>query len=182
MMDLIASALLGCYEIRPSVSEDVRGRFVKVFHAPSFASRGLETQFPEEYYTVSKEGVARGMHFQLPPHEHVKLIYVVQGAVMDVVLDLRAGSPSFGQAAIFELSAAAANMVYVPRGFAHGFFVRSGTATMIYRVSTVYAPEHDAGVLWSSVNVPWPDRNPLLSERDRGFPVLQRFNSPFRYA
>lgn len=181
MLELLPSEIPGCYELRPKVVEDVRGRFVKVFHEPTFASHGLETHFPEEYYSVSTQGVIRGMHFQLPPHDHVKLVYVVHGAVLDVVLDLRVGSPTYGCTANFELDARTANMAYVPRGVAHGFCVRTISATVFYRVSKIYAPEHDAGVLWSSVPVSWPTERPVLSERDLAFPELNAVNSPFRF-
>jgi dTDP-4-dehydrorhamnose 3,5-epimerase len=181
MFALLPSAIHGCYELRPKVAEDVRGRFVKVFHEPTFASHGLETHFPEEYYSVSTQGVIRGMHFQLPPHDHVKLVYVVQGAIFDVVLDLRVGSPTYGCTASFELDAQIANMAYVPKGLAHGFCVRSSSAIAIYRVSTVYSPEHDVGVLWNSIPASWPTKHPILSERDQTFPVLDSIKSPFTF-
>ena len=182
MFDVRQTPLAGCVELAPTVHEDRRGRFAKVFHEPTFARLGLETQFAEEYFSVSRQGVLRGMHFQVPPHDHAKLVYLVAGSVLDVVLDLRAGSPSFGRCATFELSADAVTMVYVPRGCAHGFYVRAGPATMVYRTSTVHSPEHDTGVHWKSVGVEWPDGDPVVSERDDRLPALQDFRSPFRHA
>lgn len=98
---------------------------------------------------------------------------------MDVVVDLRQGSPTFGRFQTFFLSAQRANLVYIPQGLAHGFYVLTKSAIVMYKVTTMYAPEFDAGVLWNSVGIPWPDRDPILSERDRAFPSFSEFQSPF---
>jgi dTDP-4-dehydrorhamnose 3,5-epimerase len=182
MFELKPSKLAGCYELQPKAFEDARGRFVKIFHAPTFAAHGLETAFAEEYYSVSYKNVIRGMHFQLPPMHHVKMVYCVEGEVLDAVVDLRKGSPTYGRFDLFELSAAKANSIYIPKGMAHGFCVRSERAILVYKVSTVYSPAHDAGVLWNSMDIPWPNAEPILSERDAAFPQLDAFVSPFNYA
>lgn len=171
----------GCFEISPRTISDGRGRFVKVFHVEAFAAHGLETVYVEEYYSVSRYGVIRGLHFQTPPMGHAKLVYCVEGRVQDVALDLRRGSPSYGGHELFELSAERANMVYLSQGIAHGFCVLSDAATLVYKVSTVYSVEHDAGVLWSSANIPWSVADPILSARDRTHPHLAGFVSPFFY-
>ena len=181
MFDLRPSKLVGCYELQPKVFEDARGRFVKVFHEQAFAAQGLETGFAEEYYSVSHKNVLRGMHFQLPPMDHVKMVYCVEGEVLDAVVDLRVGSPTYGCFDLFELSAAKANSLYIPKGLAHGFCVRSALAIMVYKVSTVYSPAHDAGVLWDSMEIPWPISEPVMSARDATFPRLNEFVSPFSY-
>lgn len=181
MFEIKPSKLAGCYELQPKVFEDERGRFVKIFHEQVFAEKGLETGFAEEYYSVSCKNVIRGMHFQLPPMDHVKLVYCVQGEVMDVVVDLRVGSPTYGQYAVFELSAIKANSIYIPKGMAHGFCAQSDQAIMVYKVSTIYSPAHDAGVLWNSVGIPWPTAKAILSGRDQSFPPIDKFVSPFRY-
>ncbi len=181
MFDLKPCKIAGCFELQPKALEDARGRFVKVFHEQAFAAQGLETRFVEEYYSVSHKNVIRGLHFQLPPFDHVKMVYCVQGEVLDAVVDLRVGSLTYGQFALFELSAAKANSVYIPSGLAHGFCVLSEQAIMIYKVSTIYSPAHDAGVLWNSVGIPWPTTEVILSARDRGFPALESFVSPFSY-
>jgi dTDP-4-dehydrorhamnose 3,5-epimerase len=178
-LDLQAMPLPGCWEIRPHVRCDIRGRFVKVFHAPTFSERGLRIDFVEQYYSVSSRRVLRGLHFQTPPHDHAKLVYCVSGSVMDVVVDLRRGSPTFGHHASVTLSAEAANALYIPVGLAHGFYTLSEAATMIYGQTSLYAPDHDTGVLWNSAGIEWPDEAPLLSERDRGFVPLKDFRSPF---
>lgn len=171
----------GCLEIVPKIFKDERGRFVKTFQQNIFKKHGLEANFVEEYYSVSYKGVLRGLHFQLPPMEHVKIVYCIAGKVLDVVVDLRVGSPTYGGCEIIELSDERANMVYIPKGLAHGFYVLSDNATMMYKVTTTYSPEHDTGILWSSVNIPWPDKRPVVSKRDGAFKAFKDFKSPFVY-
>lgn len=175
------TSIPGCYRVSPNAQGDRRGRFVKVFHQRIFEERGLETQFAEEFYTVSARGVIRGMHFQRPPADHAKLVYCVHGAVLDVVLDLRVGSPAYGQCAAFELNAENGEFVYIPQGLAHGFCALTDESTLVYKVSTVHSPENDCGVLWNSIGVDWPVREPILSVRDQGFAPLAAFKSPFHY-
>ncbi len=181
MFALKQSNLVGCIELQPNVIEDARGKFIKVFHQQAFDASGLETSFLEEYYSVSCKNVIRGLHFQLPPMDHVKLVYCVEGSVMDAVLDLRVGSPTYGQHALLELSAAKGNIIYIPRGMAHGFCVLSGHAVMVYKVSSIYSQEHDSGVRWDSAGIPWPTAHAVLSARDESFPSLDQFVSPFHY-
>lgn len=176
------TSLAGCFELLPRVLEDDRGRFVKPFHAQAFEQLGLESGFVEDFYTVSHQHVVRGLHFQKPPADHVKLVYCVQGEVLDAVVDLRVGSPTYGQHALFQLSAHTANSVYIPKGMAHGFCALSAQATLAYKVSTVHSVQHDSGILWSSANIPWPVNQPRVSERDRNLCPLDQFESPFQYA
>lgn len=181
MFALLPSAIPGCVEVQPPVMDDERGRFVKVFHSDAFAELGLATEFKEEYYSHSKLGVVRGMHFQTPPADHAKLVYCPHGEVFDVVLDLRVGSPTYGEVATFALSAAKGNYVYIPKGLAHGFCTVSDSATLVYKVTTMYAPANDSGVLWSSVPVEWPVTAPIVSTRDAGLTNFADFESPFVY-
>ncbi len=178
-MQIEKTKIPGCFEITPRILEDNRGSFVKTFHHQSFKDNGLETNWVEEYYSLSHHGVLRGLHFQTPPHDHTKLVYCVVGQVLDVVLDLRVGSPTFGESTCFDLSAQKANMIYIPSGLAHGFFTLSETATMIYKVSSMYAADNDAGLLWNSAGIEWPEKNPILSARDEKFPHFDQFDSPF---
>jgi len=181
MFELVPTVIPGCMEIRPRIHGDARGRFVKVFHRQAFTAAGLHTDYPEEYYSVSRRGVIRGLHFQSPPMDHIKLVYCVAGEIQDVVLDLRRGSPTYGRHVPIELSAQIGNMVYIPRGLAHGFCTLSETAVMVYKVSSVYSPAHDCGVLWNSAEIPWETDHPVLSERDRAHPPFGAFQSPFSY-
>ena len=181
MFELKETSICGCFEVQPLIFNDARGRFVKVFHQDEFTKLGLETLFAEEYYSQSNRGVIRGMHFQTPPFDHVKVVYCVQGEVQDVVLDLRKGSPTYGQSAAIKLSAQQGNFIYIPKGLAHGFCVTSETATLVYKVSSVYNPKNDSGVLWNSFGFKWPISNPIISERDASFNPLNQFDSPFEY-
>lgn len=181
LFELVATGLPGCFEIRPRMFDDDRGRFVKVFRRDVFAAAGLATDFAEEFYSVSRRGVIRGLHFQLPPMDHAKLVYCVAGRVQDAVVDLRVGSPTHGGHGVVELSADAGNMLYIPRGLAHGFCALSETAILVYKVTSVYSPEHDAGIRWDSAGIPWAVDVPILSARDYRHPKLADFVSPFIY-
>ena len=173
--------ILGCYQIFPEVKKDIRGIFVKTFHKELFEKFGLVTKFSEEYYSVSHKGVLRGMHFQTPPHEHFKLVYCLAGKVMDAIVDLRVGSPTYKTFATFEISAEQGNLLYIAPGIAHGFYALTDDAIMQYKVSKVYAPEHDSGIRWNSTGINWPNFAPIISDRDSMFPNLADFQSPFRF-
>lgn len=171
----------GCAELQPQVIADSRGTFVKTYCRDWFVDLGMRADWAEQYYSVSEKGVLRGLHFQLPPHEHAKLVYCTAGEVMDVALDLRVGSPTFREHVCVTLSASRGNMIYLEPGLAHGFYTLSDRATVVYNVTSVHVPSHDTGIRWDSAGIPWPDGQPVLSERDQAFVPLQRFTSPFRY-
>lgn len=180
-MEIIKTKIPDCYELQPKIFEDERGSFVKTFHEDVFQSHNLEINFAEEYYSVSVKNVIRGLHFQLPPQEHTKMVYCVEGEVLDVVVDLRLNSPTYGQFTTFDVSAKKANIIYIPPGLAHGFYVKSAQAIMMYKVSTVYSPNEDAGILWNSLPIPWGNDNPIISKRDQNFPTFSEFKNPFTY-
>ncbi|HEV2448509.1 MAG TPA: dTDP-4-dehydrorhamnose 3,5-epimerase family protein [Candidatus Sulfopaludibacter sp.] len=175
------TALPGCHEVLFPVHDDERGSFVKAHYRSAFEAAGLEADFAECFHTVSHAGVLRGMHLQFPPADQAKLVYCVAGAVMDVALDVRRGSPAYGRHVRIELGGGRANGLYLPRGVAHGFYVWKGPAILVYHVTSEYAPALDAGVRWDSFGAEWPARSPLLSTRDAALPVLGEFASPFRY-
>ena len=179
MFDRIQTALVGCFELQPRAHQDERGVFVKTFQRENFIEFGLESNFVEQYYSVSRKNVLRGLHFQTPPHDHAKLVYCPSGKVFDVVVDIRRGSPTYGDYACFELSADRHNIIYMDKGFAHGFFTLSETAVLIYNVGSSYAPEFDKGIRWNSLSIPWPDESPIASTRDSEFPSFDSFESPF---
>ncbi len=181
-IQFIPSRIPGCYIVQFPVTQDPRGHFVKTIQRSVFEERGLEADFRECFYTTSYVNVLRGMHFQLPPSDHAKLVYCTAGAIYDVALDLRVGSPTFGTFEVYELSHSASNAVYLPRGIAHGFYVRQGPATMVYHVTQEYDPQHDAGIRWDSFDAPWPTENPVISLRDASFTSLADFVSPFVFA
>lgn len=180
-MDFRSVVIPGCYEIVPPVHSDRRGYFVKPFVMESFAIRGLEHDFAEQYYSSSRAQVTRGMHFQIPPHDHAKLVYCVHGTVLDVILDLRRGSPTFGQHTSVTLSANIGNAIFLPRGLAHGFCVLESPAILVYNVTSAYCAAADAGIRWDSFGMQWPWRDPIISARDAAFPPLEQFDTPFQY-
>lgn len=173
------TSLTGCKIIRTHIHEDVRGYFVKTYHNAAFTSLGLAGSFAEIYYSKSRKNVLRGMHFQLPPADHEKMVTCIAGRVLDVALDLRRNSPTYGKHFAAQLTEEEGKMLYLPRGVAHGFLALSDTATLLYHVTSVYIPECDAGILWNSAGIDWGISNPILSERDMHFPPLAEFKSPF---
>jgi dTDP-4-dehydrorhamnose 3,5-epimerase len=175
----IATKIDGFYEILPEVNEDTRGIFVKTYQKSNFLSMGIDVNWKEQYYSISKKGVLRGLHFQLPPHEHKKLVCCVSGEVLDVALDLRKGSPTYGMHDFVSLSSVKRNAVFVDVGLAHGFYTISESATLLYNVSTEYAPCSDSGIRWDSAGVIWGDIVPTISERDQSLVGLHQFKSPF---
>ena len=181
MFEIIESSLPGLRELLPVIREDDRGRFVKGFHAGFFAEHGMAERFLEQYYSVSQKGVLRGLHFQVPPHDQDKLVICLDGAIVDVVVDLRVGSPSHGQHAVFDISARRGNQIYIPSGLAHGFYVTSQSATVMYSATTMYAPQHDTGIRWDSLGINWPDPRPSVSEKDAALVPFADFDSPFRF-
>ena len=177
--ELIPTGIEGCFEIRPRVFEDQRGRFVKLFHREFFDELGLRSSYEEEYYSVSPARVIRGLHFQVPPREHVKLVSCLLGTILDVVCDLRTDSNSFGQVYSLKLSSETGNMLYVPEGLAHGFYVMSESATFLSMNSKKFAPECDRGIRWDSIPFDWPDKDPIVSEKDTKMVSLDAFENPF---
>ncbi len=173
-----STPLDGVFEIENKVFEDHRGKFVKTFHEDVFKSYGLECDFKESFYSVSKKNVLRGMHFQLPPHDHAKLVYVTDGEILDVAVDIRKESPTFGQYFSTKLSADNAKSLYMAKGFAHGFLTLSNSATVTYLTTTIHAPEHDSGIRWDSFGFDWHGYHidtSLVSERDKSFKSLELF-------
>jgi len=175
------TSLKGAYIIEPQPFEDQRGRFVKNYHRDSFESNGIEHDFSESFYSTSKKGVIRGMHFQRPPKDHAKLIYVTFGHILDVILDIRKASPTYGSFITIELSSENCKSLYVPKGFAHGFCSLCDDSTVVYLQNSMHSPEHDAGIRFDSFGVKWTVSNPILSQRDQSFPLLKDFDSPFVY-
>ena len=138
-------ALPGVRRLKPRVFRDQRGTFVKTYHEEALRGAGINFVMQEEYYSASGRGVLRGMHFQIPPAEHAKLVYGIQGRVLDVLLDLRRGSPTFGHSAASELSAENRLIFYLPPGIAHGVLSQEDNSLMIYKTTTVHNFAHDAG-------------------------------------
>jgi dTDP-4-dehydrorhamnose 3,5-epimerase len=169
----------GLLELSLKPFHDERGSFVKTYHKDVFTNHGIGEYFVEEFFTISKQRVLRGMHFQLPPFDHSKLVYCTSGEALDVVVDLRKQSPTYSKVEQVVLDSKMHNMLYIPKGFAHGFYTLSESATMVYKVSSVHSPQHDTGILWNSIDFAWPDQQPIVSSRDRSLIPFQQFQSPF---
>ena len=181
-MQALPTVVAGCVELRLQPSADRRGSFLKVFHQSSFAGLGLDLDVRELFTSRSAVGVVRGLHFQRPPADVAKLVCCLEGTVLDAVVDLRVGSPTFGAHCLIELSPAAANAVYVPQGCAHGFLVTAGDALVLYAQSGEHDAVLEGGILWSSAGIGWPvPEGVVMSERDAAFEPLDRFDSPFRW-
>ena len=178
-MEIIATELAGVHVIRPCIFEDARGSFVKTYHAEILREAGLAFQPREEFFSVSRRNVIRGLHVLMPPHTQTRLVYCVSGKVLDVVVDLRKASSTFGRVLTRELSATNREMLFIPEGFAHGFLTLEEASAMVYLASPVHSPPHDAGIAWDSIDFRWPVKEPVLSDRDRKFPALRDFQSPF---
>lgn len=178
-MEIEATSIPGCYILQTKVLRDMRGTFVKTFQMPEFEKLGLRTDWKEEYFSSSAQDVVRGMHFQTPPADHAKMVFCLTGEVLDVIVDLRRGSPAFGRAQGFTLNATNGRGLYLPTGCAHGFVSRTADSGMYYKVTSVHSPEHDAGIAWNSIDFDWPVVDPALSDRDNRHPRLEDFESPF---
>jgi dTDP-4-dehydrorhamnose 3,5-epimerase len=180
-MNLIKTALNGVYIIENYYSEDKRGSFTKTFYEPFFKENNLCIDFKESYFSISKKDVIRGMHFQLPPFDHEKLVHVIQGEAIDVVLDLRKASTTYGKSIEISLTAKNNRSVYIPKGIAHGFKAKLDNTIMVYNVSTYYHKEYDFGIKYDSFNFDWKTESPILSKRDQSFMTLNQFNkeNPF---
>ena len=160
-------------------SYDIRGEFVKIFNEDVFEELDIDPHMVEVYYSVSKKGVIRGMHFQEPPMAHNKIVHVIRGGVIDVVLDLRKGSPNYNKVVSVQLTGNRPKSLYIPKGFAHGFKCLENNTIMMYLCSTVYSPSHDKGVRFDSIPYDWDCEDPIVSERDMMLPVLSEIETPF---
>lgn len=167
--------LSGVLLIKPKIFRDDRGYFLETYKKEDLGGAGIGSEFVQDNYSRSVYGVLRGMHFQREPHAQAKIVQCVRGVIYDVAVDLRRGSPTFGGYAACILSDNNRRQLYVPRGFAHGFLVLSDVGEVMYKVDNPYTPECEGGLIWDDpdVNVPWPIDDPILAERDRGWPQLK---------
>jgi dTDP-4-dehydrorhamnose 3,5-epimerase len=174
-----STPLAGVKVLTPPAASDPRGLFVKTYHAAWFAGAGIPFEMHEEFFSISNKGVIRGMHFQVPPHDHWKIVSCTRGRVLDVLLDLRRSQPTFGQAWASELSEENRQLLVIPPGLAHGFLALEPDTVTLYKTSRPHSPGHDRGVRYDSFGFAWPEANPLISDRDGDLPPFERFESPF---
>jgi len=172
--------LPGIFHLQPDIKSDERGLFVKTVAADFFKAQNWRADFRESYYSTSHENVLRGMHFQIPPAAGPKFVCCVTGHVRDALLDLRKSSPTFGRHVLIPLQGECVDMIYMPGGIAHGFWVEQGPSLMLYYQAASYAPACDKGIAWDKAGINWPFKKPpIVSARDAGFPALAQFESPF---
>jgi len=181
-MEITPLRLNGTYQIVLAPHCDERGYFMRVWDEQLSRRHGLTTAWVQENQSLSRrKGIIRGLHFQRPPHAETKMIRVAVGAILDVFVDLRKGSHTYGQWDSVELSAQSHRWVYVPRGFAHGFCTLTEEALVVYKVDAYYAPESEGGLRWDDdvLRITWPTRDPLVSDKDKRLPSFKEFVSPF---
>ncbi|OAN55689.1 dTDP-4-dehydrorhamnose 3,5-epimerase [Sphingobium sp. TCM1] len=173
--------------IKPIRHMDTRGWFTEVYSEPAFAALGIECRFMQDNHSLSApQFTLRGLHFQTPPRGQDKLVRCIRGRIFDVAVDIRKGSPTYGQWAGTELSAENGRQLFIPIGFAHGFLTLEPDCEVSYKCSDTYAPDHDGGVRWDdpAISIAWPMPDgivPELSPKDVMRPLLTDFDSPFAY-
>ena len=183
-MEFIKQKIPDVILIKPATHGDDRGYFVETFRQDLFEKAvGYQVNFIQDNESKSTKGVLRGLHYQLPPYTQAKLVRVIEGSVLDVAVDIRKSSPTFGQHVAIELTGENKHQLFVPYGFAHGFVVLSDSATFTYKVDNYYAPEYDQGIKFNdkqlAVNWKLPNQILQLSEKDLNLPLLDKIKSPF---
>ena len=182
-MKFVNTPIEGLVIIEPTVFEDDRGCFSESYNKKKFEKAIGNVSFVQDNESKSSRGVLRGLHFQKPPYAQAKLVRCIKGKVLDVAVDIRDGSETFGQHVTVELTGENKKQVFIPRGFAHGFLVLSESAIFAYKVDNSYAPTHDAGIRWddSLLNIQWgvSESEVLVSEKDAKLPFFSEFETPF---
>ncbi|HBB66822.1 MAG: dTDP-4-dehydrorhamnose 3,5-epimerase [Elusimicrobia bacterium GWA2_56_46] len=165
----------GLVLVKPKVFLDDRGFFVESYKKSDFEKAGIREEFVQDNHSKSVKGVLRGLHYQKDPFAQGKLVRCLSGRVLDVAVDIRRASPSFGKWAAIELNSDSANMLYIPPGFAHGFLVLSETAEIMYKCTKEFSPAHDAGIRWDDprLGIEWGIKAPVLSAKDSALPLLE---------
>jgi dTDP-4-dehydrorhamnose 3,5-epimerase len=179
-MEVISLAIPDVKLVTPRRFADPRGFFAETFSRRRFAEAGLIADFVQDNHSLSRPaGTVRGLHFQRPPFAQAKLVRVLRGAILDVAVDIRPGSPSYGRHVAAELSADNGAMILVPEGFAHGFCTLTADTEVFYKVNRDYAPQHEGGILWNdpALDIAWPidAADAFLSDRDRAWPTLSEY-------
>ncbi|MBQ5775016.1 MAG: dTDP-4-dehydrorhamnose 3,5-epimerase [Paludibacteraceae bacterium] len=182
-MQVIKTPLEGVLVIEPKVFKDSRGFFVETYNEERYMQAGITARFVQDNMSASTYGVVRGLHFQRPPYTQAKLVSCIEGEVLDVAVDLRKDSPTYGQWYSVLLSAENHRQFFIPRGFAHGFSVLSPTAIFAYKCDNLYHPEADGGLMLNdpTLNIDWqvPEDQMILSDKDKNHPFLKDLDNPF---
>lgn len=180
-MEILKTPLEGLLLIKPVVFEDERGYFFESFNTQKFKDAGLPTDFVQDNQSLSGANVLRGLHFQAPPHAQAKLVRVIKGSVLDVVVDIRKSSATYGKTYSVELTEQNKWMLYIPEGFAHGFKTLEEQTIFFYKCSRLYNKASEGCILWNDtdLNINWNVNNPILSPKDKEGTPFNSFDSPF---
>jgi dTDP-4-dehydrorhamnose 3,5-epimerase len=180
-MEIIETKIKDLLIINPKVFSDARGYFFESYNETVFKQNGIEANFVQDNQSLSNTGVLRGLHFQAPPFDQGKLVRVINGAVLDVAVDIRKNSPTYGEYVAMELTEENKTMFYIPPGFAHGFLTLRDNTIFSYKCTNVYNKASEGCVLWNDkdININWNISNPILSEKDLVGTPLKEFTSPF---
>lgn len=171
----------GLLLIKPIIFSDERGEFYETYSRSKYSALGIPENFLQDNESISKKNVLRGLHFQLPPHDQGKLVRVIKGAALDVAVDIRKHSPTYGKYIMVELSEENKNQFWIPSGFAHGFLSLADETIFTYKCTNLYNKESESGFLWNDkdINIQWNIDNPIVSEKDIQLASFSSFNSPF---
>lgn len=180
-MEIVKTNISDLYIVKPTVFEDNRGYFFESYNKEAFLRNGIDQNFVQDNESKSAKGVLRGLHFQSPPFDQGKLVRVMHGAVLDVAVDIRKNSPTYGHWASVELNHDNKWMYWVPPGFAHGFVTLEDNTVFFYKCTNVYNKESEGSIRWNDpdLNIDWKIENPTLSEKDKVSPLFKEFISPF---
>ncbi|WP_417608112.1 dTDP-4-dehydrorhamnose 3,5-epimerase [Owenweeksia hongkongensis] len=182
-MKIIETPIPGLLEIEPTIFGDDRGYFYESYNKDAFHKAGITAEFVQDNQSLSSKGVLRGLHFQNPPHAQGKLVRVIAGAVLDVALDIRVGSPTYGQHHKVELTGENKKMFWIPPGFAHGFLTLKDDTIFAYKCTALYNKENEGAVLWNDpqLNINWNIDTPLVSKKDQEAPAFDKLKSQFQF-
>lgn len=182
-MEIIKTDIPDLFVVEPKVFRDERGYFFESHNQKKLKDAGLELTFVQDNESKSQKGVLRGLHFQKPPYAQGKLVRVIKGKVIDVAVDIRKGSPTYGQHHAVEISEENKRMFWIPPGFAHGFVTLTDETIFFYKCTNYYNKESEGSILWNDpdLNIDWGIENPVLSEKDKNSPRFSQLDSPFIY-
>ena len=169
--------------VEPKVFQDGRGFFMETYKMPDFVASGIKGNFVQDNHSRSTKGVLRGLHYQNPPFAQGKLVRAIRGEIFDVAVDIRKGSTKYGKWVGVILSEEKKNMLYIPEGFAHGFYTLSEIAEVMYKITNVYSAPSEAGIIWNDedLNIEWPVEEVILSAKDKIWPTLKEADIKFYY-
>ena len=181
-MNVVKTKLEGLYLVEPKVFEDARGYFLESYNKQSFKQNGIDVNFVQDNQSLSCKGTLRGLHFQKPPYAQAKLVRAITGSILDVVVDIRKNSSTYGKYFSIVLSGENKRMLYIPEGFAHGFLALEDNSLIQYKCSNLYNKESEGGLIWNDpdINIDWGiDYEPIISDKDKDNVYLKNFNSSF---